>query len=55
VLLATALFATFPILYPILGTEYIDTVTIVQGVEIWQIIGVASEAAGFDPFDGILG
>jgi hypothetical protein len=38
------------------GTEYIDTVTIAPGVTIrQQSIGVASNATGFNPFDGILG
>jgi hypothetical protein len=44
-------------LHPVLGTEYIDTVTIAPGATIpQQSIGVVSSPTFFvSPFDGILG
>lgn len=49
--------ALFDILTPhVLGTEYLDTVTISSELVIKkQSIGVASNSSGFDEFDGILG
>ena len=42
-------------LYHILGTEYLDTVTIAPGATIsQQAISVASSSDGFSPLDGVL-
>jgi hypothetical protein len=51
-----ALEPSLPFLYPLLGKEFTDTVTISPGVVIpSQSVGVASTVSGIQDVDGILG